>query len=127
MTDNVPLRCCRDKQPVIETENHRPDHAVFKGAIPEAEYSSATVMVPGVGAFDGAGRDRTGAAEQPLAGCWPHGYWRVTPPHGDTRTESDTRLWRLVDRGEEAADARRNRVSTDRSTAEINDDAGRDS
>ncbi|RJS91943.1 DNA polymerase ligase N-terminal domain-containing protein [Salinisphaera sp. Q1T1-3] len=130
----------RDKQLAIETEDHPLDYADFEGVIPDAEYGGGTVMVWDIGPFDNArGADDNGRVKS-LAEAWADGHLTVRL-HGTKltggyalthfRTEGDKRQWLLVKMDDDAADARRNPVSTadasvltGRSTQQIADEEG---
>ncbi|MES1955525.1 DNA polymerase ligase N-terminal domain-containing protein [Salinisphaera hydrothermalis] len=112
----------RDKRLAIETEDHPLDYADFEGVIPEGEYGGGTVMVWDIGPYDNAKLDAEGRVEKSLAECWADGHLIVNL-HGQKifggyalthfRTEGNKRQWLLVKTDDEAADARRNPVSTE--------------
>lgn len=130
----------REKRLAVETEDHPLDYADFEGVIPEGEYGGGTVMVWDIGPYDNAKLDDAGHAEKSLAECWADGHLTVNL-HGEKlsggyalthfRTEGHKRQWLLVKIDDEAADARRNPVSTEgrsvlsgRTTAQIAAEGG---
>lgn len=116
----------RDKRLAIETEDHPLDYADFEGVIPEGEYGGGTVMVWDIGPYDNAKLDADGNPEKSLTECWADGHITVNLHGGKLsggyaltqfRTEGDKRQWLLVKLDDEAADARRNPVSTEDNSA----------
>jgi DNA ligase D-like protein (predicted 3'-phosphoesterase) len=110
----------RDKRLAMPTEDHPMEYASFEGVIPEGEYGAGPVIVWDEGTFrnlseeDGTeipfakGLER-GHVKFWLEGKKLRGGWslRRTPIGRDAREK-----WLLVKLRDEAADARRNPVST---------------
>lgn len=127
-----------DKRLAVETEDHPLDYADFEGVIPQGEYGGGTVMVWDIGPYDNAKFDDDGQIAKSLSECWADGHLTVNL-HGEKlsggyalthfRTEGNKRQWLLVKIDDDAADARRNPVSTqdksvlsERSSREIDRD-----
>ncbi|HZD65828.1 MAG TPA: DNA polymerase ligase N-terminal domain-containing protein [Acidimicrobiales bacterium] len=107
-----------DKRLAQPTEDHPLDYAAFEGVIPEGEYGAGTVIVWDTGTYRNLG-DHDGrevpVAEQIEAGhvkFWLEGH-KLTGGYVLQRTGrgADAR-WLLVKLDDEAADRRRNPVST---------------
>ncbi len=127
----------REKRLAVPTEDHPMDYADFEGIIPEEEYGGGTVMIWDRGAYRNLKTDDDGN-EIPMADCLENGhatFWlegeKLHGGYALTRTGSgkDER-WLLVKMKDDAADARRNPVSTEprsvatgRTLEEINGDA----
>lgn len=128
-----------EKRLAIPTEDHPLDYADFEGTIPEDQYGGGTVLVWDRGSFDNI-TEKDGE-RQPLDEAWKNGHLLVEL-HGEKisggyalqRTDSgDDANWLLIKMDDEAADARRNPVSTEpdsvlsgRSMEDIEDDADGD-
>ncbi len=128
-----------DKRLAIPTEDHPLDYADFEGTIPEDQYGGGTVLVWDRGSFDNI-TEKDGEL-QPLDEAWKNGHLLVEL-HGEKisggyalqRTDSgDDANWLLIKMDDDAADARRNPVSTEpdsvlsgRSIDEIADDENTD-
>jgi len=131
----------RDKRLAIATEDHPLDYAGFEGVIPQGEYGGGAVLIWDTGAYDNI-TEKDGEVV-PLADALARGHALVRL-HGEkisggyalqrTGKGEDAR-WLLVKMKDEAADARRNPVSTqpksvasrrtlDEIAAEENDDEG---
>lgn len=111
----------REKRLAVHVEDHPLEYADFEGVIPEGEYGAGTVMVWDHGTYrnlkkDGDGDDAPGIAGQVEDGhvtVWLEGE-KLTGGYALTQTKmgGDPRNWLLVKMDDEAADARRNPVST---------------
>ena len=114
----------RDKRLAIHVEDHPLDYADFEGVIPEGEYGAGTVMVWDRGHYrnlKGNGDDAPSIAEQIDDGhvtVWLEGD-KLTGGYAVTHTRmgGDEDNWLLVKMDDEAADARRNPVSTESRSA----------
>lgn len=109
----------REKRLAVPTEDHPLDYADFEGVIPQGEYGGGTVLVWDAGSFrnlttsDGQEIPVAEAVERGHVKFWLEGQ-KLTGGYALTRTGpgSDAR-WLLVKMRDEAADARRNPVSTE--------------
>lgn len=108
-----------DKRLAIPTEDHPLDYADFEGTIPEGEYGGGTVLVWDRGNYDNI-TEKDGETV-PLARALEDGHALVRL-HGEKLTggyalqrtgEKKDSRWLLVKMDDEAADARRNPVSTE--------------
>lgn len=109
-----------DKRLAIQTEDHPMQYAAFEGLIPEGEYGAGAVIVWDHGRFlnqsekDGNKRTLQEALEDGHIRVWLEGsklrggYSLV---HTGFRGEDEN--WLLIKEDDEAADARRNPVSTE--------------
>lgn len=111
----------REKRLAVETEDHPLDYADFEGTIPEDDYGGGTVLVWDTGTFDNARRDEHGVVDNSLADCFDDGHLTVNLQGKKLRggyslthfrTQKGKRQWLLVKTDDEAADARRNPVSS---------------
>lgn len=112
----------REKRLAVHVEDHPLDYADFEGIIPEGEYGAGTVMVWDHGTYrnlkeDEDGDDVPSIAEQVEDGhvtVWLQGE-KLTGGYALTQTKmrGDPKNWLLVKMDDEAADARRNPVSTE--------------
>ncbi|HMQ92637.1 MAG TPA: DNA polymerase ligase N-terminal domain-containing protein [Amaricoccus sp.] len=110
----------RDKRLAVPTEDHPVEYADFEGVIPEGEYGAGTVLVWDRGSYENLTRDEDGG-ERGVAEALEAGHV-VLRLHGEKiaggyalqriGTGDETR-WLLVKVDDEAADARRNPVSTE--------------
>lgn len=108
----------RDKRLAIPTEDHPLSYGGFEGVIPEGEYGGGTVMIWDRGTFRNI-TEKDGEL-QPLDKAWTNGHLLVEL-HGEkisggyalhrTGSEKDAN-WLLIKMDDEAADARRNPVSS---------------
>ena len=108
----------RDKRLAIPTEDHPLDYGGFEGVIPEDEYGGGTVMIWDQGTFRNI-TEKDGEL-QPLDKAWNSGHLLVEL-HGEkisggyalhrTGSKKDAN-WLLIKMDDEAADARRNPVSS---------------
>jgi len=110
-----------EKRLAVQTEDHPLAYADFEGVIPENEYGGGTVLVWDKGTFENAKRDEAGNITRSLAQCLADGHLTVTLVGEKLtggyslthfRTEHGKRQWLLVKMDDDAADARRNPVST---------------
>lgn len=108
-----------EKRLAIPTEDHPLDYADFEGVIPEDQYGGGTVLVWDRGTF-GNITEKDGEL-QPLKTAWKNGHLLVEL-HGEKisggyalqRTGAgDDANWLLIKMDDDAADARRNPVSTE--------------
>jgi DNA ligase D-like protein (predicted 3'-phosphoesterase) len=107
----------REKRLAVATEDHPLDYADFEGVIPEDEYGGGTVLVWDAGRFRNLKRDDDGDAV-PLSRALDAGHLVVSL--GGRKLQGGYSLkrfrgddqWLLVKMDDEAADARRNPVST---------------
>jgi DNA ligase D-like protein (predicted 3'-phosphoesterase) len=132
----------REKRLAVQVEDHPLDYADFEGVIPEGEYGAGVVMVWDAGTFrnlkeaeSGKGEDEPPSVAQQiedghvtvwLDGEKLSGGFALTRAHLGGKDQN----WLLVKMDDEAADARRNPVSTEaksvisgRTMKEIRDDA----
>lgn len=104
----------RERRMAIRTEDHPLDYASFEGVIPEGEYGAGAVIVWDAGTFDNAGETdltqglRDGHIVVDLHGSKLHGGYALT-----RMRSGDDEQWLLVKTRDDAADARRNPVSTE--------------
>jgi len=110
-----------EKRWAIPTEDHPLAYAEFEGVIPEDEYGGGAVIIWDRGTWSGLKDDEDGN-EVPLADQLDDGH-SVFRLHGDKLTggwalqrfesDEDEPRWLLVKMDDDAADARRNPVSTE--------------
>jgi len=108
----------RDKRLAIRTEDHPLDYADFEGVIPEDEYGAGTVLIWDSGTYENI-TDKEGETT-PAARALEDGHILVRL-HGEKlsggyalqRIDEDEDQWLLIKMDDEAADARRNPVSTE--------------
>ncbi|WP_371056556.1 DNA polymerase ligase N-terminal domain-containing protein [Rhodosalinus sp. K401] len=108
-----------EKRLALPTEDHPLDYADFEGVIPEGEYGAGTVLVWDTGPYENITEKEDGL--RPMAKAIEDGHVLVRL-HGEklqggyafqrTGSGEDAR-WLLVKMDDEAADARRNPVSTE--------------
>lgn len=105
----------RVKRLAMPTEDHPLDYIDFEGVIPEGNYGAGTVVVWDTGNYRNLTADDAGdevpverAVEAGHVAVWLEGE-KLTGGYALTRTP---RGWLLVKMKDEAADARRNPVST---------------
>jgi DNA ligase D-like protein (predicted 3'-phosphoesterase) len=110
----------RDKRLAMPTEDHPMAYGGFEGVIPKGEYGAGPVIVWDEGTYrnlnERDGREVTmgDALSNGHAKFWLEGH-KVTGGYALTRTPvggSEREKWLLVKLKDEAADARRNPVST---------------
>lgn len=110
-----------DKRLAVRTEDHPMDYADFEGAIPEDEYGGGEVIVWDAGVYDNLTADDDGE-EVPVARGVEDGHVKFRL-HGEklrggyvltrTRFRGEDDNWLLIKVADDAADARRNPVSTE--------------
>lgn len=106
----------RQKRLALPTEDHPLEYADFEGVIPEDEYGGGVVMVWDRGEYQGINENGTtmhqaldkGKVKVRLNGSKLQGGYALIR----TNTGSDER-WLLIKEKDDAADARRNPVSTE--------------
>mgnify|MGYP001120958631 CR=1 FL=1 len=114
-----------DKRLALPTEDHPLEYAEFEGVIPEDEYGGGTVLVWDGGGYRNLKEDEDGEAV-PLShqiesghltvwleGDKIRGGYALTRTSGSEGGKGDDDRWLLVKMDDEAADARRNPVSTE--------------
>lgn len=112
----------REKRMAIPTEDHPLEYADFEGTIPEDQYGGGTVMIWDRGTFKNIKTDREGKAidlkksyemgtvEVELHGEKIYGgYAMIKMKSGNMKGN-----WLLIKMDDDAADARRNPVSTEK-------------
>lgn len=129
----------RDKRLAIRTEDHPLDYADFEGVIPEGEYGAGTVVVWDAGPYEN--RTEKDDGTKPVAKALEDGHiilWlkgkKIKGGYALQRIETGNReQWLLVKMDDDAADARRNPVSTEpesvlsgRRLKEVEEDAAED-
>jgi DNA ligase D-like protein (predicted 3'-phosphoesterase) len=120
----------REKRLSIRTEDHPLSYADFEGVIPEGEYGAGTVMVWDRGTYENLNEDES------VAESLKKGHIKINLQgeklkggYALTETNKEKNWWILVKTRDEAADARRNPISTQpksvltgRTLAEIKDE-----
>ncbi len=110
-----------EKRLAVETEDHPLDYADFEGTIPEDQYGGGTVMVWDAGSYrnlkntdDDDSVSMTDAHQDGHISVWLEGR-KLRGGYALTRfrRERGKAQWLLVKMDDEAADARRNPVSTE--------------
>lgn len=109
-----------EKRLAVQTEDHPVDYADFEGVIPEGEYGAGTVLVWDRGPYrnlraekDDDGRDMEQSLADGLLEVWLDGE-KLRGGYALKRIEDgDKPQWLLIKMRDEAADARRNPVSTE--------------
>lgn len=107
----------REKRLAIATEDHPLDYAGFEGVIPEGEYGGGTVLIWDRGTYENITEKDGGV--RPMARALAEGHVLVRL-HGEKigggyalqRIDDDKDQWLLIKMDDDAADARRNPVST---------------
>lgn len=103
-----------EKRLAVEVEDHRLGYADFEGVIPEGEYGAGTVMVWDNGSYENLREDgmaschRDGMIEVWLEGKKLRGGYALKRFRGKKKPQ-----WLLIKMKDDAADARRNPVSTE--------------
>lgn len=129
----------REKRLAVETEDHPLAYARFEGTIPEGEYGGGTVMVWDTGRYRNLKEEDDGTS---MADAYRSGhltFWlegkKLRGGYALTRfrIERGKAMWLLVKMDDEAADARRNPVSSEpesvlsgRTMKQIAEEAGGD-
>jgi len=107
-----------EKRLAIMTEDHPRDYADFEGVIPEGEYGAGTVLIWDRGCYrnitekDDGLRPMEDALEEGHALVWLEGE-KISGGYAFQRIDKDDDQWLLIKMDDEAADARRNPVSTE--------------
>lgn len=107
-----------DKRLAIATEDHPLDYAGFEGVIPEGEYGAGTVLIWDHGTYKNVTEKEDGlrpmaeALEEGHALVWLQGE-KICGGYALQRIDDDVGQWLLVKMDDDAADARRNPVSTE--------------
>lgn len=110
----------RDKRLAMQTEDHPLDYAGFEGVIPDGEYGAGAVMVWDRGRYRNLrarkgphSRSMEAALEEGLLEVWLEGR-KLNGGFALKRTAGGRKpRWLLIKMDDEAADARRNPVSTE--------------
>lgn len=134
----------REKRLALPKEDHPLDYAQFEGKIPEDQYGGGTVLIWDAGTYRNLKQENgdSGRPPQSMTEAYDAGHINVFLEAGEKisggyaliRTDSgDDERWLLVKMDDEAADARRNPVSTEpdsvatgRSIEEIADEVVRE-
>ncbi|MCZ0813050.1 MAG: DNA polymerase ligase N-terminal domain-containing protein [Pseudomonadota bacterium] len=108
----------REKRLAIATEDHPLDYADFEGVIPEGEYGAGTVLIWDRGTYENITETENGPRSMSEALAKGHALVRLCGEkiHGGyalQRIDDDADQWLLIKIDDEAADARRNPVSTE--------------
>ena len=108
----------REKRLAIATEDHPLDYADFEGVIPEGEYGAGTVLVWDRGRYENVTDKEDGT--QPMAEALAAGHAlvrldgeKISGGYALQRIDDDAGQWLLIKMDDDAADARRNPVSTE--------------
>ncbi len=131
-----------EKRLALPTEDHPIDYADFEGVIPEDEYGAGTVLVWDRGPYEHLTEARDGGEPPSLEEAVETGHV-VVRLHGEKLTggyalqrvedaeDPEDARWLLVKMSDDAADARRNPVSTEplsvasgRDLQEVREDEG---
>jgi len=103
-----------EKRLAVEVEDHQLSYADFEGVIPEGEYGAGTVMVWDTGSYQNMREDdmascyQDGLIEVWLEGEKLQGGYALKRFRGGKKPQ-----WLLIKMNDDAADARRNPVSTE--------------
>ena len=108
----------REKRLAIATEDHPLEYADFEGVIPEGEYGAGTVLVWDRGTYENITEKENGLRPMSEALAKGHALVRLSGEkiHGGyalQRIDDDADQWLLIKMDDDAADARRNPVSTE--------------
>ncbi|EPX76679.1 DNA polymerase ligase N-terminal domain-containing protein [Salipiger mucosus] len=108
----------REKRLAIATEDHPLDYADFEGVIPESDYGGGTVLIWDRGPYENITEKEDGlrpmseALEAGHALVWLEGE-KLSGGYAFQRIDDEKDQWLMVKMDDEAADARRNPVSTE--------------
>lgn len=107
----------RKKRLAIMTEDHPLDYAEFEGTIPEEEYGGGTVLIWDRGTYENIIEKDDGLRPMPEALDKGHALvWltgeKLCGGYALQRIDDDENQWLLIKMDDDAADARRNPVST---------------
>jgi DNA ligase D-like protein (predicted 3'-phosphoesterase) len=126
----------REKRLAIATEDHPLDYAQFEGVIAEDEYGGGTVLIWDRGTYDNITEKDDSLRPMDEALAEGHALVRlagekISGGYALQRIDDEKDQWLLIKMDDEAADARRNPVSTEpksvvsgRDLDEIADEAG---
>ena len=108
----------REKRLAIATEDHPLDYAEFEGVIPEGEYGAGTVLIWDRGTYENITRKEDGVRPMSEALADGHALVRLDGEkigggYAMQRIDDDKDQWLLIKMDDDAADARRNPVSTE--------------
>jgi DNA ligase D-like protein (predicted 3'-phosphoesterase) len=112
----------REKRLAVETEDHPVEYADFEGVIPKDEYGGGTVLIWDKGTYRNLKTSDKSQQETSMQSAYEDGHlsvWlngsKLSGGYALThfRTENGQKQWLLVKMDDEAADARRNPVSTE--------------
>lgn len=108
----------REKRLAIATEDHPLDYAEFEGVIPEGEYGAGTVLIWDRGTYENITRKEEGLRPMSEALAGGHALVRLDGEkigggYALQRIDDDKDQWLLIKMDDDAADARRNPVSTE--------------
>ena len=108
----------REKRLAIATEDHPLGYADFEGVIPEGEYGAGTVLVWDRGTYENITEKEHGV--RPISEALAKGHAlvrlsgeKIRGGYALQRIDDDADQWLLIKMDDEAADARRNPVSTE--------------
>jgi DNA ligase D-like protein (predicted 3'-phosphoesterase) len=110
-----------EKRLAVATEDHPLEYADFEGVIPEGEYGAGTVIVWDAGPYKNITEDDNGkevpiakALKRGIAEIWLEGKkLRGGYALVHSKVRGNEKSWLLVKMKDDAADARRNPVSTE--------------
>jgi len=107
-----------EKRLAVETEDHPLDYADFEGVIPEGEYGAGTVLIWDRGTYENITEKDDDL--RPIRDALEAGHVlfrlegeKISGGYALQRFDDDKDQWLLVKMDDEAADARRNPVSTE--------------
>jgi DNA ligase D-like protein (predicted 3'-phosphoesterase) len=108
----------REKRLAIATEDHPLDYAGFEGVIPDGEYGAGAVLVWDSGTYENI--TRKDDAVRPMAESLAAGHVlvrlsgeKISGGYALQRIDDENDEWLLIKMDDDAADARRNPVSTE--------------
>ena len=108
----------RDKRLAVATEDHPLDYADFEGVIPEGEYGAGTELIWDRGTYENITEKDNGI--RPMSEALENGHvliWlsgeKIQGGYALERMDDDADQWLLIKMDDDAADARRNPVSTE--------------
>lgn len=109
----------REKRLAVPTEDHPLEYAEFEGVIPESEYGGGTVLIWDAGTYENI--TEKGGEIQPMAKALNAGHalirldgHKLQGGYALQRTaKGENERWLLIKMDDDAADARRNPVSTE--------------
>jgi DNA ligase D-like protein (predicted 3'-phosphoesterase) len=104
----------REKRLAVQVEDHPLGYGSFEGTIGKGSYGAGAVIVWDTGSYEqlGEGKTMAEAVESGHVSVWLHGE-KIRGGYTLQRTGGGRKPnWLLIKRNDEAADARRNPVST---------------